>query len=371
MILEAGGDPLDFFERPVEEEVGRFLLVAIDDGGRIAPRRHHLALGHQPALHHVGEHVIGARPRRRQIDMRGIFGRRLEQAGQHRGFRQRHLGDVLAEIELRGGCCAKRAAAHIGAVEIEREDLLFGEIGLQPQCQISFLDLALDGALIGEEEVLRQLLRQRRAALNDRPRLGILRHGAGKADEIDAKVIEEAPVFRRQNRLDQMVRQLIDRNGVFMDDAAMADHVAVTVEEGDGEIVVVAPVFLGFLKGRLGEREQENHARRAQRHGFAGDLEAELFEAAHTETAEEDGDLFPGLGEVVTGIPQRRIEPAVDLEKEVALQLPWLFGACRGGAGGWPIDAVGAAEAFRRLKIVRLVLVDHGGFFPKTCCRLP
>ncbi len=36
-----------------------------------------------------------------------------------------------------------------------------------------------------------------------------------------------------------------------MDDATMADRVAVAIKEGDGEIVVVAPVLLGFLEGRL------------------------------------------------------------------------------------------------------------------------
>jgi hypothetical protein len=43
-----------------------------------------------------------------------------------------------------------------------------------------------------------------------------------------------------------MVRHLVDRHRVALDDAALADLVAVAVEEGDGEVVLVAPVAGGF-----------------------------------------------------------------------------------------------------------------------------
>ncbi len=46
---------------------------------------------------------------------------------------------------------------------------------------------------------------------------GILVHGAGKAEEIDAEIAGRNAVFGRQHRLDQMIRQLVDRHGVFMD----------------------------------------------------------------------------------------------------------------------------------------------------------
>jgi hypothetical protein len=75
----------------------------------------------------------------------------------------------------------------------------------------------------------------------------VLGHGAGEAEEIDAEMFEEAPVFRRQHRLDQMVGQFLDRHRVGMQDAALADLVAVAVEEGDGEFVLLAPVAGGFL----------------------------------------------------------------------------------------------------------------------------
>jgi len=325
MVAVFGGDLLHLLEGPVEEVIGRLHLVAVDDGGRIAPCGDHLALGHQPALHQVGEHHIGARAGRRQVDMRGIFRRCLEQAGEHGGFGKIDLGQRLAEIELRGGRSPERAAAHIGAVEIERQDLLLRQIGLQPQRQIGFLDLALDRPLIGEEQVLGQLLGQRRSALDHRAGLGILAHGARQSEEVDAEMLEEAPVLGRQHRLDQVVGQFVDRHGILVDDAAMADQVAVAVEKGDGEVAVISPVLLGLLEGRLGERQHQHRAGGAERHGFAEHFEEQLLPAARAKTAEEDGDLLPDFRECKTGIPQRRIDPAVDPKQDVALELRLLL----------------------------------------------
>ena len=83
----------------------------------------------------------------------------------------------------------------------------------------------------------------RRAALDDRIGADVFRHGAEQAEEIDAEMVEEAAVLGGQHRLDDMVRHLVDRHGIALDDAALADLVAVAVEEGDGEIALVAPVL--------------------------------------------------------------------------------------------------------------------------------
>ena len=59
---------------------------------------------------------------------------------------------------MRRAVDAERAAAHIGAVEIELEDLVLGQARFQPDRQERFLDLALDGALVREEQVFGELL---------------------------------------------------------------------------------------------------------------------------------------------------------------------------------------------------------------------
>ena len=113
----------------------------------------------------VGEHEVGAGARRGEIDGRRVFGRRLEQAGEHRRLGEVDVGDLLAEIVFGRRRDAEIAAAHIGAVEIELEDLVLGVVPLEPDGEEGFLDLALDGALGAEEQVLGQLLGDRGAAL--------------------------------------------------------------------------------------------------------------------------------------------------------------------------------------------------------------
>ena len=76
--------------------------------------------------------------------MRRIARRRLNRPASIAASRNRDLGDVLAEIELRRRRRAKGATAHIGAVEIGPEDFLLAQIGLEPEGQEGFLDLALD-----------------------------------------------------------------------------------------------------------------------------------------------------------------------------------------------------------------------------------
>ena len=51
-------------------------------------------------------------------------------------------------------------------------------------------------------------------------------------------MLEEAAVLGGEHRLDDMVGHLVDRHGIALDDAALADLVAVAVEEGDGEIAL-------------------------------------------------------------------------------------------------------------------------------------
>ncbi|MNL32401.1 hypothetical protein D3C87_1542490 [compost metagenome] len=133
---------------------------------------------------------------------------------------------------------------------------------------------------------------------------------------------EEAPVFRRKHRLDQMIRQFVDRDGVFVDDAAMADFIAVAVKEGDGEIALRPPVALGFLEGRKSECQHQHRAGRAQGHALAEDFEDRLLPAGDAEATEENRDIFPPLRELEPGVPDRRIDPGIDSQKDVPFLRP-------------------------------------------------
>ncbi len=152
-------DLAHFVEGPVEEVIRAVGPAAIDHGSRIAACADNLALSHQAALDEVAQHHIGTGAGGRQVDMRSVFGGRLEQACEHGGFSKIDVLDALAEVELRSGSDAECAAAHIGAVEIRLQDFLLVQIGFEPDGEEGFLDLAVDAALIGEEQVFRQLLR--------------------------------------------------------------------------------------------------------------------------------------------------------------------------------------------------------------------
>ena len=110
-----------------------------------------LAGGIESSFNQVVENVVGAGARGRQVDMRRVLGRGLEQAGHHGGFGHRNFAHRLAEIILRGRFDAEGAAAHVGAIEIHFQDFAFCEPALEQERQKHFLDLALERAL-GRQE---------------------------------------------------------------------------------------------------------------------------------------------------------------------------------------------------------------------------
>ena len=211
---------LHLVEGVVEIVVRDPLVAPIDRDRRVAPRAEHLAFGHEAGLDQVVEHRIGAGAGGRQVDVRGVFGRRLEQPGQHGGFCQRHVARRLVEVEMRRAVDAEGTAAHISAVEIELEDLVLGQSRLEPDREERFLHLALDRALVVQEQVLGKLLRDRGAALHHAAGAGIGGQRAREARRIDAEVLVEAPVFGCERGLDQMVGIVFQRNGVVVPDAA-------------------------------------------------------------------------------------------------------------------------------------------------------
>ena len=93
---------------------------------------------------------------------------------------------------------------------IELQDLALGEVGLEPERQIGLLDLALQRALVGEEQVLGELLGDRGAALHDAAGARILAERAERAEDVDAEMLEEAAVLGGEHRLDQMVGQVLE-----------------------------------------------------------------------------------------------------------------------------------------------------------------
>ena len=220
---------------------------------------------------------------------------------------------------MRRAVDAERAAAHIGAVEIKFQNLILGQARLQPHGEEGFLHLALDGALVVQKQVLRQLLDDRRTALAHAAGLRVGDERARGAGDVDAEMIVETAIFGRERRLDQDVRKIFQRDRVIVLDAAAADRVAVAVEEAHREVGLFQPVVIGgFAERRDGQCQHQNHAAQADGGGLRQWLdEHPALPAADIEAVHEGRIALIELAQALGGREQRRIDARVQIQEEV------------------------------------------------------
>ena len=129
---------------------------------------------------------------------------------------ERKLVQRLAEIVERCRRDAVGVEAEEDLVEIELENLVLVEGLLDAMRQNGFLHLALDGALIGEEEVLGHLLGDGGGA-DDLSLAGHLdfdiAHARGReARPVKALMLVEGLVLGRDEGLDELLRDVVDRH---------------------------------------------------------------------------------------------------------------------------------------------------------------
>ena len=125
------------------------------------------------------------------------------------------------------------AGAEIDAVEIELEDLVLGISALEPEREDRLLDLARERALLGEEEVLGELLGQGRAALKS-ALPGHVAHDCPRyAEWVDAEMLIKPPVLDRDEGLGQIGREVDEPDRRPAGVAAIGDERAVVGEDGD------------------------------------------------------------------------------------------------------------------------------------------
>src|SRR5262249_56794941 len=118
-------------------------------------------------------------------------------------FGDPHLARRLAEIALRGRFDPVGAGAEIDAVEIKLKNLRLAEPALEPERQHELLHLAPERALLGEKQVLCELLGNRRAALRHAAAKHVGRGGAHESDRIDAGMAVKTPILHRDEYLGQ------------------------------------------------------------------------------------------------------------------------------------------------------------------------
>ncbi len=176
------------------------------------------------------DHVIAALDRAVVVAHRMQRRRRLRQRREVGGFRDREFIDRLVEIDQRRRGDAVGAKAEINFVQIEFENLVLRVGALDPHRQQGFLDLARERDLVGQKEVLRDLLGDRGGALRTAVGTEILRveHGGTRhAGEVDAAMLVEVLVLGREERVDHQLRNRLDRQvqaaflGIFAEQRAI------------------------------------------------------------------------------------------------------------------------------------------------------
>ncbi len=126
-------------------------------------------------LGHLLQRVIAAELGGSAIDVRALASRRLDDAGNHRGFFERDVLRALAEIQARGGFDAVRAMAEVRLVAVERQDLALGVALLDLNRDENLFDLPLRALVAADEanlfgkQVARELHRQRAGTGDDAP----------------------------------------------------------------------------------------------------------------------------------------------------------------------------------------------------------
>jgi hypothetical protein len=167
----------------------------------VADRPAVLALRDDACVQHRAQYLLAPDARCARVRKRVVAGRRLRQSREQRRLCERQLPRRLREVRLRGRLDAVRLAAVVDLVQVRSQDLplrplvrkLHGETGL-PQ-------LARERLLARDVEIADELLRDRRAALNNLALRHVGPERARDADGVDAAVLPVALVLDRNRRL--------------------------------------------------------------------------------------------------------------------------------------------------------------------------
>ena len=125
-------------------------------------------------------------------------------------------------------------------------------------------------------------------------------------------MLEEAAVFRRHGRLDEVVGNLLKRNGIRELDTALSDLIAVAVEQRHAEFAAGPPVrVLGELDGGQLEHQHHSGGARAKRQRIGHDLCHEPPETGHAEAVEEIVVVCPPVFETGVQAVKGGVDPRV------------------------------------------------------------
>ena len=170
---------------------------------------------------------------------------------------------MLAEEAFRRRFDPINPRAEIDAIEIKRDDLILAVARLQIQCEHRLLHLAVEGAFGFEEQILGELLGQRRPALDDVSHHHILISGAHQADGVEPDMFTEAPVFDGDEGVGYEGGKLRDVHQHALGQAALRDKTPTVVQDGDvmRRTVDQKASHIGQVRKKTREKDRtEDHA---------------------------------------------------------------------------------------------------------------
>jgi hypothetical protein len=133
---------------------------------------------------------------------------------------------MAASAGVSSGGEAVGALAEEDLVDVELEDLVLGEVGLDLEGEQHFRELARERLLAREEEGARDLHGDGRGALAASLRAQVGGGGSHHAHVVDAAVLVEAIVLRGQDRRLHHLRHFLDLHDGALLLAELADQVA-------------------------------------------------------------------------------------------------------------------------------------------------
>ena len=112
----------------------------------------------------------------------------------------------------------------------------------------------------------------------------------------------------------EVIGDLLERHGVVVQDAALADLVAVAVEEFDGVLAGVDLALVELEQRRDGEHEEHGEAADAERQPLGDRLVQEALPSGQAEAGEEAGAGVPMVADRRPRLGERGIDPGIEAE---------------------------------------------------------
>ena len=177
------------------------------------------------------------------------------------------LIDILVEIGAARRLHAERAAAERDFVEVQLEDLFLAQRILDPHRQDRLAHFAPVAELVGQQQVLGNLLGDRRGADGTAAARQIGDDRRGDARIIDAAVAEKRLVFGRQERTHQQLRifAIVQLDAAFAGVAVDRLALAIADHRRQWRFIVAQLVNRGQVaRKNRPDQDQPQHARQRE-----------------------------------------------------------------------------------------------------------